>query len=169
MFVCHIAGRRQTSRQKWPVDVRRRRGPPDRRLNGGWLHCCAAAIERRICAPRDQVYTENSYVNRAGTWWGDTAMIARCVEGSTGNEWRNVRFVVVSVATVSPFRATSFIRWLCDYRCYILPVFWKNEPNCERRRPPGRRSEHEKRTTRGHSAVGFGKFGFRVCTYRRCE
>jgi len=25
---------------------------------------------RRTCAPRDQVYTENSYVNRAGTWWG---------------------------------------------------------------------------------------------------
>lgn len=39
------------------------------------------------------------------------------------------RFYVFVVATV---RATSFYRWLCDYRFRIPPVFTRNEPNCDR-------------------------------------
>lgn len=48
MFVCHIAGRRQTSRQKWSVDVRPCRLPSSCETGStakrGWLHCCATAI-----------------------------------------------------------------------------------------------------------------------------
>lgn len=56
MFVCHIAGRRQTSRQKWPVDVRsyravrRRRGPPDRRPNGVG-YTAVSPLSRDVLAP----------------------------------------------------------------------------------------------------------------------
>jgi len=140
-------------------------GQTCRRKPDGWLHCSCRS--RDVRAPHGIKRTRRTTTLTVRHVVGVAVLIARWVERVAGGRVEERTFLLLRV--LRPFRATSFIRWLCDYRCYFLPVFSKNEPNCERRRPPDRRTEHEKRPARGHSAVGFGKLYFRVRTYRRCE
>lgn len=124
--------------------------PKTRPCAAGWRHCDGPANVRTTHACRAY-----PWITRYCTWWGCGGEGSRTCRGrwerAMGEGKGNPNVFVVG--TCGRSRDVIYPLILdCATRQNFMPALITNESNCERRRPPGRRTEHEKR-----ASFGFGK------------